>query len=83
MVAGVAQYVFKIEAAEKLMEEIRSEAVEVSHTNKAGHTNRATAPKWRMFLELSKAAQSLAKDLQLNPASAPLIVHPKGRVSTS
>lgn len=65
------QYVFKLQAAEKVMDEINSEAVAVEHTNKAGHTNKATSPKWRMFLELTRSAAALAKDLQLNPATSP------------
>lgn len=71
------QYVFNLVTIEALMKEIESESVAVDHTNKAGHTNAATAPKWRMYLELTKAAQALAKDLKLNPATAPVMVQAK------
>lgn len=52
---------------------IVGDEVEVEHTNKADHTNKATSPKWRMFLLLNKEASQLAKDLQLTPGTAPTV----------
>lgn len=66
------QYVFNIMEAAKLMKEIENESVDVEHTNKAGHTNKMSSPKWRMYFELTRSAAALAKDLQLNPSTAPV-----------
>lgn len=65
----------------KLMEEILSEEVSVSHTNKAKATNQVTSPKWRMFIALNKEAAALARELRLSPNSAPYLqktIEPKG-----
>jgi hypothetical protein len=51
--------------------EIVDTEVEVEHTNKAGKTNKATSPAWRMFLALNHEANTLADKLKLSPASAP------------
>ena len=49
---------------------IEEEAI-IEFTNKAGHTNQATSPKWRMFVLLNKEANQLARQLKLCPESAP------------
>ena len=61
----------------KLNSELVDEEVAVKHTNKAGHENEASSPKWRMFIYLNKEANALAKDLGLTPATAPKAVAKK------
>lgn len=56
----------------KLNTDIIDKDVIVEHTNKAGHTNDATAPDWRMFIMLNREANALAKELKLSPISAPV-----------
>lgn len=65
------RYVFVTMKVARLAEQISDEEVTVEHTNKADHTNQATSPKWRMFLALDIQAGNLAKQLRLNPISAP------------
>ena len=75
----LSQYVFKMEEADRLMKEIKGESVIVERTNTKDRKNVESSPKWRMFLELTRAAAALAKDLQLNPASAPAKVSKKAK----
>lgn len=55
----------------KLNAAIVDEEVTIDHTNKAGHTNQASSPAWRMFLMLNREANALARELKLSPDSAP------------
>lgn len=56
----------------KLNSEIVDEEITVQHTNKAGKTNEATSPAWRMFLALNREALMLADKLKLSPSNAPV-----------
>lgn len=56
----------------KLNSELVNEEISVEHTNKAGHKNEATSPKWRMFLALDDQANKLAVHLKLSAATAPV-----------
>src|SRR5690349_15590707 len=56
----------------KLNSEIVDEEITVQHTNKAGKTNEASSPAWRMFLALNREAVMLADKLKLSPATAPV-----------
>jgi hypothetical protein len=67
------RYVTMVSKLAKLNSEIIDEEVVINHTNKADHTNKATSPKWRMFILLNKEANQLAGELGLSPASAPKI----------
>lgn len=71
------RYVMITAKLNELHEELMGEEVVVDHTNKADHTNKVTSPKWRMFLELNREANALAKDLKLSPATAPVPVERK------
>lgn len=55
----------------KLNVDIIEDEIQIEHTNKAGHKNYVTSPKWRMFLELNREANALAKELMLSPVNAP------------
>jgi hypothetical protein len=56
----------------KLNSEIVDEEITVQHTNKAGKTNEASSPAWRMFLALNREATQLAEKLELTPGTAPV-----------
>ena len=55
----------------KLNVGIIEDEITIEHVNKAGHKNYVTSPKWRMFLELNREANVLAKELMLSPINAP------------
>lgn len=65
------RYVFVTMKMARISEQISDQEAVVQHTNKAGHTNEATSPHWRMYLALNKEAIALGKELKLSPASAP------------
>lgn len=56
----------------KLNSDLIDEEITVEHTNKAGHKNEVTSPKWRLFISLNDEANKLAAHLKLSPATAPV-----------
>lgn len=63
----------------KLNTKLVDEEITHEHTNVAGKTNRVSNPELRMFLELNREANALAKELELSPATAPVIEVKKGK----
>jgi hypothetical protein len=72
-VPQLERYVTVTAKLSELNAELVDAEVTVEHTNKAGHTNKATSPAWRMFLALNDEANKLAAHLKLSPATAPVV----------
>ncbi len=66
------RYVTLTSTLQTLNEEIVNEKLTTEHTNRAEKTNKVTNPAWRMFLNLNREANELAKHLELSPATAPV-----------
>jgi len=65
------RYVTVTAMLNKLNRDIINDEIAIEHVNRAGHKNFVTSPKWRMFLELNREANALAKELMLSPVNAP------------
>lgn len=71
VIPQLERFVLVTMKCQKLGTEIADEDVTVEHTNKVNAKNKVTSPVWRMFLELNREANALAKELKLSPVNAP------------
>jgi hypothetical protein len=68
--AELEAYVFAVFQREALMESLKPKKIgSVDHTNKAGHTNKASDPDVRMFALYNEQAMKLSKALGLQLAA--------------